>query len=154
MKRKKYEVAGMMEWHPVFKVGRTRLHVSFTGGHLCSGGNTPASYETSDPVVQTVIEKSAAFRSGKIRIGAVIESGKAENSNMSELRNEPAMSVGTYTAVTAPRNEFVMEYEDIEEVYEFLQHQKGVPLERLCSPDSCVTEAKRLGIVLKRKNAQ
>ena len=147
----------MMEWHPVFKVGRTRLHISFTGGHLCSGGNTPASYETSDPVVQTVIERSAAFLSGKIRVGAVIELPESENSeksNMLVLSDEPEKSPATHAAVAAPNKEFVMEYEDIEEVYEFLQHQKGVPLERLCSPDSCETEAKRLGIILKRKNAE
>lgn len=67
--RKRYEVTGMMEWHPVFNVGRTRLRVSFTGGHLCGGGTTPAVFETSDPVVQAVIEGSAAFRGNKIRLG-------------------------------------------------------------------------------------
>lgn len=66
--RKRYEVDGMMEWHTVFRVGRTSLSVSFTGGHLCGGGTTPAAFETSDPVVQTVIENSESFRNRKIRL--------------------------------------------------------------------------------------
>ncbi|MBO5445672.1 MAG: hypothetical protein J5995_10085 [Muribaculaceae bacterium] len=66
--KKRYEVSGMMEWHPVFCIGRTRMRVSFTGGHLCGGGTTPASYETDDPVVQAVIEGSAEFRRKRIRL--------------------------------------------------------------------------------------
>ncbi len=56
----------MMEWHPVFKVGRSRLRVSFTGGHLCGGACTHASFTTSDPVVQAVIEHSEAYKNDKI----------------------------------------------------------------------------------------
>ena len=70
--KKRYEVRGMMEWHPVFRAGRTRLQVSFTGGHLCGGACTPAAYETSDSVVQAVIEASAAFRSGRINVVEVM----------------------------------------------------------------------------------
>lgn len=66
MNMKRYEVRGMMEWHPEFRVGRSRLTVPFTGGHLCGGACTPASFETADPVVQIVIEQSAYFRSGMI----------------------------------------------------------------------------------------
>ena len=144
--RKKYEVRGMMEWHPEFKVGKTRIKVSFTGGHLCGGASTPAVFETSDPVVQTVIEKSAAFRSGKIRLGAIVESKDPEIPNRNNGSKDADIPPDP-----SPVKEFVLEYDDIEEVYDFLQHQKGVPLERLCSPDSCQTEAKRLGIILKKK---
>ena len=73
--KKRYDVRGMMEWHPEFRVGRTRLQVSFTGGHLCGGACTPASFETSDAVVQKVIEDSAAYRSGLISIGMVMDDG-------------------------------------------------------------------------------
>lgn len=69
--KKRYEVRGMMEWHPVFNVGRTRIAVSFTGGHLCGGGTTPAVFETDNPVVQAVIENSDAFRSNRIRLAWV-----------------------------------------------------------------------------------
>lgn len=74
--KKRYEVRGMMEWHTVFAAGRSRIRVSFIGGHLCGGGSTPAVYETSDPVVQKVIERSGAFRSGRIRLAkGVVSAG-------------------------------------------------------------------------------
>ena len=142
-KRKKYEVRGMMEWHPEFKVGRTRLQVSFTGGHLCGGACSPAVFETSDPVVQAVIEKSAPFRSGKIRVGAVRE--EADDMKKPDDKGE------TVPTVAVTEKQFELEYEDIEEVFEFLNHAKGVPLARLSTNESCFEEAKRLGIILKKK---
>ncbi|MDE6633099.1 MAG: hypothetical protein K2K23_08890 [Muribaculaceae bacterium] len=138
MLRKKYEVRGMMEWHPVFKVGRTRLQVSFTGGCLCSGGSTPAYYETEDPVVQAVIEGSALFRSGRVRLA----------SSVNVPGSAPAAK-DTEKAKDVPA--FVFEYEDIEDVYEFLNLKKGVPIAKLSDNDSCFKEAKKLGITLKQK---
>ncbi|MDE7419441.1 MAG: hypothetical protein K2N35_04460 [Muribaculaceae bacterium] len=143
MKRKKYEVSGMMEWHPEFKVGRTRLQVSFTGGHLCNGGNTPASYETSDPVVQAVIERSAAFRSGKIRVGKEVDISDSEVDAFDSAESKEESQVA--------EKGFVFEYSDINEVYSFLEDMKGVPAARLCTPESYAVEAKKLGIILKKK---
>ncbi len=131
--RKKYVVAGMMEWHPIFKTGRTRLQVSFTGGHLCGGACTPASYETSDPVVQAVIEHSEAFRNGKIKIGT-----------QRVIKEKSPVSAD-------PPIEF--EYEDIEEVYEYLHNVKEIPLSRLNTTDSCFVEAGKIGVVLKKKTS-
>lgn len=70
--RKRYEVRGMMEWHPLFEAGRARLHVAFTGGHLGDGCSVPAAFETGDPVVQRVIESSKEFRSGRIRLARTL----------------------------------------------------------------------------------
>lgn len=125
---KRYDVRGMMEWHPVFKVGRTRLRVSFTGGHLCGGGCTPASFETSDPVLQKVVEGSEAFRSGRITVGMVMETG-------------------------VQGREQVCVYDNVEDIIDFLQDKKDVPLERMLSADSVFSEARRLGVVLKKKTA-
>ncbi len=66
---KTYEIPGMKECHPVFRAGRGRIRVPFTGGQLCAGGVRPASFSTSDPVLQAVIEASPQFRSGQIRTG-------------------------------------------------------------------------------------
>lgn len=127
--KKTYEVPGMMEWHPVFKTGRVRMTVAFTGGHLCGGASTPASCETSDPVVQAVIENSGAFRSGRIRV-----------------------AMGQQPSPTRRKSTEVFEYSTEEEIYDFLEKKKGVPLERLCNKDSCYTEAKRLDIILKKRS--
>lgn len=64
---KTYEAPGMMEWHPVFKVGRMRLQLPFVGGHFCGGASSCATFTTGDPVVQMIIESSEAWKSGRIR---------------------------------------------------------------------------------------
>ena len=130
-----------MEWHPEFRVGRGRLQVSFTGGHLCGGASTPASYETADPVVQKVIESSAAFRTGRI----VVKGGQ----NDRRLEKVALHSQAFHSAAT--RNE-AMEFDDIDKATDFLQYNKGIPIERLITPDQCVEEARMLGIDLKIKN--
>lgn len=130
MVKKKYEVPGMMEWHPEFKVGRSSLQIAFTGGHLCCGGSTPASFETADPVIQRVIESSEAFFDGRIRLRKVSKSDD----------------------MVKATNQEVFEYSDIKEVYEFLQHIKGVPVDDLSEKDSCFLVAKRLGVKLRKKN--
>lgn len=135
MMKKKYEVPGMMEWHPEFRIGRTKVQIPFTGGHTCGGASTSACYETSDPVVQAIIEGSAPYRGGRIRLKGQSKE-KEHNSSCKK----------------GAGNACVFEYTDIEDVYDFLQREKGIPLDLLCSSDSCFKEAKKLGITLKKKN--
>ena len=125
-----------MEWHPEFRVGRGRLQVSFTGGHLCGGASTPASYETADPVVQKVIESSAAFRTGRI----VLRGGHSVRRSERPTPHDSAS------------HKKAMEFDDIDKATDFLQYNKGIPIERLITPDQCVEEARMLGIDLKIKN--
>lgn len=122
----------MMEWHPEFRVGRGRLQVSFTGGHLCGGACTPASFETSDPVVQKVIEGSAAFRNGRISIGMVMEGGNPDRRS------------------DGPRaQDFkVMEFDSVDAASDFLQREKGILIDHVLSPEQCVAQAMKLGIEL------
>ncbi len=63
-----YCVDGLIEWLVIIKAGRLDIPVSFTGGHLSGYGVTPAQFVTSDPVLQSAIEESPYFRSGRIRI--------------------------------------------------------------------------------------
>ncbi len=123
MGNKRYEVEGMMEWHPVFKVGRSRLQVSFTGGHLCGGACTPASFTTSDPVVQTVIERSAAYKSGRIRLISPKVSDKSE----------------------------VFEYSTLQELFQHLEDNYSINPEELSSMEDAQREADRLNIKLIKK---
>ncbi len=132
--RKRYEVRGMMEWHPEFRVGRMRLQVAFTGGHLCGGAVTAASFETADPVVQKIIERSAAYQQNRIVVGATYEDEEA-----------PAESEQSTSSVS------VLEYSSEEEIRDHLHYMKGVPLESLCNEGACFAEADRLGVKLKKK---
>lgn len=143
-----------MEWHPVFKVGRARISVSFTGGHLGDGCVTPAKFETSDRVVHAVIEKSAAFRSGMIRLASVVKEA-------SDDVEKPVVSAVSHTAASAPRTvvaartsdsnlfgEETMTFGSWDEAAHYLHKEKGIPMSRLIEPEECEREAGKFGITI------
>ena len=69
MKKKVYEVKGLMEWRvdlPSGSAEGTFITVHFTGGHRAAYGMAPARYVTDDPVEQAIIEASPWFTSGRI----------------------------------------------------------------------------------------
>ena len=68
MKLKKYGAIGVMEWHLNLPVGKATVHVEFKGGFENKYGIHPATFMTTDPIVQTVIERSYYFASGKIKL--------------------------------------------------------------------------------------
>ncbi len=158
--KKKYEVSGMMEWHPVFMAGKTRIQVSFRGGNLCGGASTAASYETSDPVVQAVIEHSEAFRSGRIKIVRTWGENSRKshvltgiNRNAGNCNGQKSNDNCHIAASTPGKSEKTVrvEYENIGEVTDLLHYDNGVPLDRLFDEESCRKEAAILGIELVKK---
>lgn len=68
MKLKKYGAIGVMEWQLNLKAGKATIHVEFKGGFENKYGIHPATFMTTDPIVQTVIERSYYFASGKIKL--------------------------------------------------------------------------------------
>lgn len=68
MKLKKYGAIGVMEWQFNLPVGKATVHVEFKGGFENKYGIHPATFMTTDPIVQTVIERSYYFASGKIKL--------------------------------------------------------------------------------------
>lgn len=68
MKLKKYGAIGVMEWQLNLPVGKATVHVEFKGGFENKFGIHPATFMTTDPIVQTVIERSYYFASDKIKL--------------------------------------------------------------------------------------
>ncbi len=66
--KKTYAIFHLTEKHTVFFLGKTKVHVSFTGGIVTKKGVTPATFTTSDPIIQLAIEQSADFKNGVIKI--------------------------------------------------------------------------------------
>lgn len=64
--RKTYAIRGYLEYEALIPVGPGKVRVHFDGGSLTGYGSTPATFSTSDPVLQTIIEKSELWKSGKI----------------------------------------------------------------------------------------
>lgn len=62
-----YYVMGLTEYRMRLQPGPVGVDVEFTGGVVNGYGVTPATYETDDPIIQRLLEASAAYRSGRIR---------------------------------------------------------------------------------------
>lgn len=62
-----FVIDGMMEYILTVAVGQTHYRVEFTGGSLSGYGVRPATFATSDAVLQSLIMQTEAYRSGKIR---------------------------------------------------------------------------------------
>lgn len=69
--KKKYAIYGMIEQSSVFPMGTGHVRVDFRHGSLTTAGIVPATYTTSNPVIQQAIENSPKF---KARIIKEIES--------------------------------------------------------------------------------
>ena len=65
---KVYGVKGLMEWVATIQVGKATIRVPFSGGSMSAFGVIPATYKTSDVVMQHIIERSNYFASGKITL--------------------------------------------------------------------------------------
>lgn len=134
--RKIYEAPGMMEWHPEIIVGRSRIKVSFEGGHFSGKGRTPATFETSDPVVQTVLENSAPFISGRIRLAPGFRKG---------ITLPASGGKGSVTTL----NEMV--FDNLSAARDYLTFEKNIPASEVMDAGDCVKVAAKVGINLKIK---
>jgi len=70
MKRSKkvYGVYNIVEWYANIRAGKASVRVLFSGGAMTTQGVTPATFATTDPIVQLAIEHSEPYRNGKIKL--------------------------------------------------------------------------------------
>lgn len=62
-----YGVDGMLEYQALINVGEAKMKIPFTNGSTNEAGRMPATFRTSNPVVQMAIENSNEFKKGFIR---------------------------------------------------------------------------------------
>lgn len=67
-RRAVYGVYGLTEWQVLLPAGRAKVRVRFTGGSLSGYGVVPATFVTSNPYVQKLVQNSPEFRSRRIRL--------------------------------------------------------------------------------------
>ena len=65
--KKKYAIYGMIEQSSVFPMGTGHVRVDFRHGSLTTAGIVPATYTTSNPVIQQAIENSPKFKARIIK---------------------------------------------------------------------------------------
>lgn len=73
MIQKIYGVKDLKDWTVSIRSRNLSMRVSFTGGANTARGIIPATYSTSDPVKQAIIEKSDYFKNGRIFVVQNIE---------------------------------------------------------------------------------
>lgn len=92
--KKRYAVKGKVEMSILVPVNNAKLRINFTNGIINADGIFPATFTTSDPVVQTAIENSTFFQKGLIKIEksykiGVIEEKKEEKEAEEEFHLFP-----------------------------------------------------------------
>lgn len=64
---------GQVSCSMVFRLGKLKVRANFEGGSLTSQGILPATFQTSDTLIQHVIESSEKYRNGTVKIDSVID---------------------------------------------------------------------------------
>ncbi len=103
MKRKTYGVSGLMDWTTNIKAGKATINVHFSGGALTAYGVTPATYSTTNPLFQLVIENCEFFKSGRITLLSEME--VAGSTPVKTSKASTAAAVATATEEAEPQTE-------------------------------------------------
>jgi hypothetical protein len=85
-----YGTPAFIEYEAQIKVGKKSLKICFTGGIHTSYGVTPATFATSNPIVQHAIEHSEHFKSGRIvKLGEIELAGE----NRIKMESNPVREI-------------------------------------------------------------
>ena len=76
MLRKTYGVPGKIETVMVLKSGKNDVVINFKGGSIVDFARHPASYATTNPIHQAIIENSAEFKRAEIKLLSCIDLGE------------------------------------------------------------------------------
>ena len=88
MMQRTYAVFGLMEYTINVTLGARLLKIPFTGGIASKDGVRPATYTTSNPVVQFAIESSKHFKSGRVKVFKTIGEAAPDAISVSEAKAE------------------------------------------------------------------
>ena len=105
MLRKTYGVPGKIETVMVLKSGKSDVVINFKGGSIVDFARHPASYATTNPVHQAIIENSAQFKRGEIKLLSCIEIGET---------------------AAAPKKSGVKEYPEVTKTQDAIEVLKGL----------------------------
>lgn len=116
---------GLIDWEANIRAGRANIKVHFTGGAMTRYGVTPAEFTTDNPFFQKVIENSAHFRNGTIRVLRRVEIAS----------DEPAPTASTVTeeAVTPAENAEEIAVGCLQDAQEYLRDKFEIPTYKVTS---------------------
>jgi hypothetical protein len=140
---KKYGIRNTSECVLRLPVGKNVVVCNFTNGNLQSREPIPASYTTSNPIIQHVIEHCEKFLGGKIFLMASWENESIVEA-VSEAKVEPEKPKKPKKVERKPKvNEDVRSFG---EAVTALMTEDGVKVSDLTSVESCLRVAESLNI--------
>lgn len=139
---KKYGIRNTSECVLRLPVGKGSVVCNFTNGNLQSKEPIPASYTTSNPIIQHVIEHCEKFLGGKIYIMAKYDNEAPEEAP--GVKAEPEKPKKTKKVERKAR--VMDEVTTFGEAVTALMTEDGVKTSDLKSVESCIRVAENLGI--------
>lgn len=140
--KKKYGIYGKVEMSVLIPVNKAKLRINFQDGIINAQGVVPASFTTSDPVVQTAIENHEMYLKGRIKLVKKYKIGEVETETSSQPSKSESPSPET------PQDGSTV-YEDVKNAQtakEVLIREFNVPIIELQDKESIKLKAKELGV--------
>ena len=141
--KKKYAIYGKVEMSVLIPVNNAKLRVNFANGVITPSGITPATFSTSDPVVQTAIENNRLYLKGMIKLEKSFKIGEVEvddekpasDEEKNEKEPESQSSVKSYPDV-----------KNVQSAREILIREYNVPSAELQDKERIKMKSEELGI--------
>lgn len=124
-------------------VNNAKLRVNFANGVITPSGITPATFSTSDPVVQTAIENNRLYLKGMIKLEKSFKIGEVE------LDDEKPASDEEKNEKEPESQSSVKSYPDVKNVQsarEILISEYSIPIAELQDKERIKMKSEELGI--------
>lgn len=131
--KKRYAIHGKVEMSVLIPINNAKLRVNFTNGVINSNGITPATFSTSDPVVQTAIENNKLYQKGLIKLDKKWKIGEIE-----PLQNEVQENEDSYTVYA--------DVKSVQSAREVLIRDYKIPLSELQDKERIKNKAEELKV--------
>lgn len=139
--KKRYAIYGKVEMSVLIPLNNAKLRVNFANGVITPSGITPATFSTSDPIVQTAIENHRLYTKGMIKLEKSFKIGEVEVndekpvSDEDKNEKEPESSVKSYPDV-----------KNVQSAREILISEYSIPIAELQDKERIKMKAEELGI--------
>lgn len=141
--KKKYAIYGKVEMSVLIPLNNAKLRVNFANGVITPSGITPATFSTSDPIVQTAIENHKLYIKGMIKLEKSFKIGEVE------VNDEKPVSDEDKNEKEAGSQSSVKSYPDVKNVQsarEILISEYSIPIAELQDKERIKIKAEELGI--------
>lgn len=124
-------------------LNNAKLRVNFANGVITPSGITPATFSTSDPIVQTAIENHRLYIKGMIKLEKSFKIGEVEVNDEKSVSGEDKneKETGSQSSVKS-----YPEVKNVQSAREILISEYSIPIAELQDKERIKMKAEELGI--------